>query len=157
MKALAVYEDLKNRKGQHVQMVWQRTAAIKKAAKDAGNVVMKRTLAYVRAGINYSNLQDVREGIEAGTREPVEGLPWGQWREGFTNFIIDNGEKEYIRLYPAAFRNLQQAEVTWLLNGEEVDFATVKPMLLASEMRDKDEKPAACFTVKAADIVTIAD
>jgi hypothetical protein len=157
MNAVQVFDDLKNRKGQHVQIAWQRAAKILKSARDTGHIVMKRTVAYVRAGINYSNLQDVRDAIEKGEREPVEGLPWGEWREGFQNFIIDHNDTEYIRLYPAAFRNLQESEVTWLLDGKEVDFATVEPYLLASEKRDKDEKPAACFTVKAADVVTIAD
>jgi hypothetical protein len=155
MKAFEIFEDLKNRKGQHVKISWQRGVKLLKAHSD--NIVMKRTTAYVRAGINYANLTDVKTAIERGDREPVQGLPWGQWREGYQNFIIDNGEKEYIRLYPATFDNLKKADVTWLLNGEEVPFATVEPMLLASEKRSKEEERPACFTIKAADIVTIAD
>lgn len=153
MKAYEVFQELVGRKGQHVKITWQRSAKLRKGTD---HLVFKRTTAHVRAGINYSNLTDIREGIEKGTREPVEGLPWGVWREGFQNFIIDNGEKEYIRLYPASFDNLKP-QVTWLLDGREVEYAEVEPYLLASEKPKTHEEKSACFNVNAADIITVAD
>ena len=153
MKAQDIVTSLQNRKGQHVQITWQRMA---KTLKSFGGMIAKRTTAYVRSGINYSNLSDIRDAIEAGTREAVEGLPWGQWREGAANFIIDHKDKEYVRLYPATFANLQTPRVTWLLDGNEVEYAAVEPYLLSSEKRKDDERPA-CFTVNADDVLTIAD
>ena len=111
----------------------------------------------MRSGINYSNLASVRDAIEAGKREPVEGLPWGQWREGCANYIIDHKDKEYVRLYPASFDNLSKASVQWLLNGKPCQYKDVEPYLLASEKhKDDDEKPA-CFTVNAENILSIGD
>lgn len=156
MKALEVFDDLRTRCGQHVKVSWQRSCKVKKSAGQ--HTVHKRTVAFVRAGITYGNLASVRNEIEAGTRDEVQSLPWGTWREGFKNFIIDHKGTEYIRLYPPSFENLKQPEVTWLLDGRAVSYEEVEPYLLASEKRkDKDEEGPACFTVKADDIVTIAD
>lgn len=151
MQAMEVIEALKGKKGQHVQAVWQRPA---KTFKGCNVMVFKKTTAYVRSGIQYANLQDVRNAIEMGEREPVQGLPYGQWREGFTNYIIDDGDKEYVRLYPAVFDNLKP-QVEWLLDGEVVPFERVKPYLLASEKSSR-EKKSACFNVNAAHILSIA-
>ena len=154
MKATEIVSALQGKKGQHVSATWQRQCKVKKAC-DA--LVFKRTTCFVRSGINYANLADVREGIEAGTREAVQGLPWGAWREGMINYVIDHKDKEYIRLYPATFDNLRTPKVTWLLDGREVDYSAVEPYLLASEKRHEDDERPACFTVNAADIISIAE
>lgn len=153
MNAIEVVNLLKDKKGQHVQIAWQRMA---KTFKVAGVMVGKTTVAWVRSGISYANLADVREGIEKGEREPVQGLPWGQWREGYANYIIDNGEQEYIRLYPASFDNLKPT-VQWTLEGIPTTYDKVEPYLLASEKRKEDEEKAACFTIRASDIVSVGN
>jgi hypothetical protein len=160
MNALEIVEQLKGKKGQHVKIEWLRMA---KVLKDCPFMIAKRTIAWVRSGITYANLADIREGIEAGTREAVEGLPWGQWREGYTNYIIDHTPKgqtdsvEYIRLYPASFDNLATPTVQWTLDGQPVDYQAVESWLLSSEKRKDDEEKAACFTVKAESVVSIGD
>ena len=153
MKALAIVEALKGKKGQHVQITWQRIA---KTLKSFDGIIAKRTTAWVRSGISYANLSDVRDAIEAGTREAVQGLPWGQWREGFTNYVIDHKDKEYIRLYPATFANLATPQVEYMLDGRPASYEQVAPYLLASEKRKDEDKPA-CFTVNAADVLSIGE
>lgn len=152
MNAIEIMEALKGKKGQHVKAVWQRVCKTKKAFD---GIVAKRTECYVRSGINYANLANIRQGIEKGEREPVQGLPWGQWREGCVNYIIDLGDKEYIRLYPAVFDNLR-ANVEYTLNGVPATYAKVEPFLLASEKRSTDDERPECFTVKADSILEIA-
>ena len=100
--------------------------------------------------------RDVRSAIEAGEREPVQSLPWGQWREGYANYIIDHKDNEYIRLYPATFANLATPSVQWLLNGVPATYAQVEPYLLASEKRHDDDKPA-CFTINAENVLSIGE
>ena len=153
MQAIEIINALKGKAGQHVQATWQRIA---KTAKSFDGIVAKRTTAWVRSGINYSNLADVRSAIEAGEREPVQSLPWGQWREGYANYIIDHKDNEYIRLYPATFANLATPSVQWLLNGVPATYAQVEPYLLASEKRHDDDKPA-CFTINAENVLSIGE
>lgn len=153
MQAIEVINALKGKAGQHVAAIWQRQV---KTRKGFDGLIFKRTKAYVRAGINYSNLSDVRDAIEAGEREPVQGLPWGQWREGYANYIIDHKDKEYVRLYPAVFANLK-ASVEYLMDGQTVSYEQVEPFMLASEKRKPDDEKSACFNVNAADLITIAD
>jgi hypothetical protein len=150
--AIEIIEALKGKKGQHVLAVWQRAA---KVAKSCPFLIVKRTEAWVRSGIQYSNLSTIRDAIEAGTREAVEGLPWGQWREGYANYIIDHKDKEYIRLYPASFDNLSTPKVQWAMDGKPCQYSDVEPYLLASE-KHKDEDRPACFTVNAENIIEIA-
>lgn len=151
MKALDIIKVLKNRKGQHVKAIWQRTAKVKEGCPF---IIAKRTEAWVRSGIAYANLQEIRQGVEAGTREPVQSLPWGKWREGYTHYIIDHKDREYIRLYPASFDNLG-AKTEWTMDGKPADYSRVEPWLLASEKRQED-RPA-CFTLDVANIVSIVD
>lgn len=154
MRALEVVDALKGKAGQHVKVEWVRMA---KTLKDCPFMIAKRTIAWVRSGISYSNLVDIKSQIEAGTREAVQGLPWGQWREGYANYIIDHKDKEYIRLYPASFDNLSTPVVQWTLDGKPVDYQVVESFLLASEKRKEDEEKANCFTVNADSIVAIGD
>jgi hypothetical protein len=151
MKAIEIVESLKGKAGQHVSVVWQRAA---KVVKSCPFLIVKRTAAWVRSGINYTNLQSVRDAIEAGTREAVEGLPWGQWREGFANYIIDHKDKEYVRLYPASFDNLSHPQVEWLVDGKPATYAQVEQYLLASEKHKEEDKPA-CFTVNTENVLSV--
>jgi len=151
MQAIDIVNQLKqNRAGQHVKVTWQRNAKTRKSWE--GGIITKTTTAWVRAGIAYANLSHIKEGVEQGLREEVQSLPWGQWRDGLENYVIDHKGQEYVRLYPAVFDNLTP-HVEWRLNGEPTTFEACEPYLLASE-RPQD-KEADCFTVKAQDIIQI--
>lgn len=148
--ARAIVSALKNHKGQHVRAIWKRKL---KTLKSAGNLTIeKKTIAYVRAGINFANLATVQTGIANGERGEVQSLPWGEWVE--SPFIIRHKGNEYLRLYPASFDNLKP-RVEYTLNGVPCDAETVKPFCLASEFRDSEEK-IECFTIKAESLVAIA-
>lgn len=150
MNAAAIVSNLQSRKGQFVSITWQRDAHTRKDYD--GKPIAKRTTATVRAGINYANLASVKDAIESGEREEVGPLPWGAWRVGAENLIIDHKGKEYVRLYavPTA-----KPSVQWLLDGKAVDFSAVSAYLLASEKPKDEEDKSPCFNVNAADVVSI--
>ena len=155
MKALEIVNALKGKAGQNIKITWQRVCKTRKSsASDV--IIAKRTSAWVRSGINYANLQDIRNAVERGEREPVEGLPWGQWREGYANYIIDHNQTEYIRLYPATFDNLRNT-VEYTLNGMPATYAEVEPYLLSSEKHNPNDEKPACFTVKAESVLSIGE
>lgn len=154
MKSQDIVAAIASKKGQHVQVVWQRDAKTKKGTAFR---IEKRTCAWVRSGIDYSNLASVKAGIAAGERDEVQSLPdWCEW-ETFP-FILRhkaNGT-EYVRLYPATLHNLQTPKVEWVMDGVVSTYADCEPYLLASEKtKDEDEKPA-CFSVKSDSILEIA-
>ena len=152
--AKAIVETLKNIKGQNVSITWKRAM---KTRAGVQVVCEKETEAHIRAGIDYSKMAKVQEGIEEGTRGEVQSLPWGNWSE--FPFIITHTPKgktetqEYVRLYPASFDNLRP-HVTYFLNGKECLKADVEPYCLASEFQ-KDKESPDCFTIKARDLVSI--
>lgn len=147
MTATQILNDLFNRKGQHVKVTWMREA---KTIGNAPGFVYKRTSAYIRSGIEFANLQVVKDGIEAGERGPVQDLAWGNWVR--YPFIIEHKGNEYIRLYPSSFSNLKP-EVEWLMNNKPTTYQRIEPYLHASEKRIKP----ICFVVKAESIVAIED
>lgn len=144
MNALEIVSNVQSRKGQHVKATWQRIA---KTFKDCPLLIVKRTSAYVRAGIEYANLA-MNEGTETGE------LPWGEWAK--YPFIIAHKGKEYVRLYPASFANLSTPSVEWSIDGKPATYTQVEPYLLASEKRKDDEDKPLCFTLKAEDIIALA-
>jgi hypothetical protein len=149
-KAKEIVESLKSFPGSHRGIVWQRDAKVRKDCPYAS--IQKQTCAYVRAGIDYSNLSSVQAGIESGERGEVQPLPWGEWSQ--FPYIISHKGNEYVRLYPPVFANLKPV-VQWFANGNPVEFSAVQPYLLASEM-PKDTVPE-CFTLKAESIIAIKD
>lgn len=152
MNAQEIVSNVVTRKGQHVRATWQRVA---KTFKDCPLLIVKRTSAYVRAGIEYANLALVKDGIANGERGEVESLPWGEWAK--YPFIITHKGKEYVRLYPATFANLATPTVEWSIDGKPATYAQVEPFLLASEKRKDDEEKPLCFTLKAEDVIALAE
>jgi hypothetical protein len=130
MNASEIVGNVQSRKGQHVRATWQRVC---KTFKDCPLLIVKRTSAYVRAGIEYANLAVVKDAVANGERSEVESLPWGEWLK--YPFIISHKGKEYVRLYPATFANLATPSVEWSIDGKPADYAQVEPYLLASEKR----------------------
>lgn len=148
--ARSIVKQLKDCKGQHVLVSWERPM---KTRADVAMSIVKRTAAYVRAGIDYAKLASVKEGIESGERNEVQPLPWGEWVE--FPFIIAHKGNEYLRLYPSVFDNLtKKIAVEYVMDGVVSTAEQVKPYCLASEFRVKDE-PAKCFTINVDNILDI--
>lgn len=149
MNATKIVRQLKDHKGQHIQVCWERT--MKTRADFSMFSITKRTCAYVRAGIDYANLSAVKAGIECGERDEVQALPWGEWKD--FPFIIQHNGTEYVRLYPATFDNLKPT-VEYFCNDAPISAEGAKQYCLASEFREREEKPL-CFTIKAESLVRI--
>ena len=137
------------RKGQNVYVEWQRDCKTRKTMQAE---VTKRVRAAVRYGVNYANIASIKTAIADGLRGEVESLPWGQWRTGYENRIIDQTGNEYCRLAASTFASMRR-DITWYLNGTIATFAQVKPYLLSSEL-PTGETPTV-FTVKPQTIIAV--
>lgn len=149
MNANQIIESLHNHKGQHIKVVWERDC------QTTGASVRKRVTAYVRSGIDYAKLRPVKEAIEARERGEVQPIwkGFGEWAQ--FPFIIHHVKKltEYVRLYPASFKNLHKPKTEWFVHGQPVPYRVAKVFLKSCEF-PKDETPL-CFTVKVDDIKEI--
>lgn len=154
MQSSQIIEALKDIKGQHVKVVWCRECDTYKGNIDK---VTKRTIAYVRSGIDFANLTEVKAEIAAFERGEIQPI-WGgkgQWTAFPFVFAHIVTGSEYVRLYPASFDNLRKSmDVQFHLNGKPVDKAQVLSVLTAKERQDRDEN-LKCFCVKVESIETI--
>jgi hypothetical protein len=128
--------------GQFIRVRYTSTSD-KPSAGFKGTVLHKIVDAVVRGGIDFANLQAVKDGIATGTRGGVQGLSYGEW-ESFPYVIAHKGER-YYRLYPVAG---SRSTVRYFANGVEVTREAYMAFLTPSA-RDKASQPRDCFNVKA--------
>lgn len=137
-------------KGANKQVVFTKTLKTRKGITDT---IVKTTCAVVRGGIDYENLNAVKQAREEGIMPETAGeLPWGQW----TNFpfAIEHKGTDYVRLYPSSLKS-QALVVTYRLNGEVISKEAIESLCLASEFSKGDSDKPKCFTIKADNIVSI--
>jgi len=146
MKAQDIVEKIRNSKGQHVKVIWAKVCK----TKGGHSIVVKKTVAWVRSGIDFSHLKPVKEAIENGERGPANPLPWGKWKE--FPFVIEHQDNEYVRLYPSVFDNLRSRS-EYTRNGEPVALEDIKDTLYASELSGGEK--VECFTVKADNVISV--
>lgn len=138
-----------------MKVYWKSNPSPAAVHKKNGIVLEKVTNAVVRAGIDFSNLTSVKEGIANNERGEVQSLPWGEWKH--FPYVITHKEKEYIRLYPSAANT---PKVKYFVNDEEVDknaFAAYLTNSEATKLLYPEEKPLECFTVSADNILGTED
>jgi hypothetical protein len=98
-------------------------------------------------------LSSVKNAVESGERDEVGALKWGQWVE--RPFIISHKDQEYLRLYPASLNNMRTT-TEFFIDERPATADEVKPYVLASEFRERDED-LKCFTIKVANLVHIGE
>ena len=102
--------------------------------------ITKVTLCTVRAGIEYSNLKEVKAFADGH-----KGLPWGEW-ETYPYSITHKGNR-YLRLYLG-----NAIKVIYFIDGVKVSANKAKFMLPVA--RAKSVKPL-CITVKESGLVSL--
>jgi len=84
-----------------------------------GKSVTKRSVCTYQFGYSYANAVN-RRLKKYGISNPVlgsftgEGLPWGEWKEGYVNKLIEHKEKVYGRFY--CLSN-QKAKTSYFIDG----------------------------------------
>lgn len=140
-----------NSKGSFVKAYWKSSPRPAAAHKDV--FLEKMTGAVVRAGIDFSNLSSVQEGIEHGERGEVQSLPWGQWK--IFPYVIHHKDTDYIRLYPSLSAT-HIPSTTYYVNGDAVKKEVFASYLTESERKkllNPSENRPECFTVRADNIL----
>ena len=146
-----LYSSLKNKllkiqKGQFHSVLWERSCKTKKVY--GNNVIIKRSSAVVRFGVEYDNIQAVQEKRASGELPAQNsGLQWGQWL--LYPYFIKHKDNIYLRCSTVPNTKVKSE---YFLNGAKVSFEQVENMLLASE---KNAKKAEVFTINIDNILSI--
>jgi hypothetical protein len=155
---LVSLDDLFSKKGQYISAIFQTEK--KGSAQHKAVRLEKRTSGTFRAGLDFSNLASVKEGIEAGQREEVGSLPFGKW-EKFPYTILHTPAKttqeiRYVRLYPS-LNTTHRVSVQYLVNGVESTKEQFASYLTPSEAREMLEggKELECFTIKHGNLLQL--
>lgn len=128
-----------SRKGQICSLEIEKTLKLRKGI--SGRLI-KREKTQARAGVNYSNIGEVKD-----SGREVSKLPYGEW-EIFPHTIIHNGGRQY------RFRSMQNAkkEIEYYLNGARITEDQARELALASQFNEN--KPIV-FNVKEENIKDI--
>jgi hypothetical protein len=120
--AARIIASLEDGKGRFIKAEWQ--SLPKSLAAHKGRIIRKVSKAVVRTGVAFANLAVIKDAVEAGEREEVGSLPWGEWAA--FPYIIKHKGAEYVRL---TLEGGGKVESRYEVDGAEVDAATFYGML----------------------------
>jgi len=130
MKAKDIIEKLNGGKIRTVTM--KKLLPIKKTVLKAGNhpgVIEKKTVMQVRGGVEYEKLASVRAKRDAGIERTDKPSPY-KLAEGYERTILEHKKNGTIHAGLAPLNN-GVGGTEYLLNGQPVEFETIKPFIYA--------------------------
>lgn len=126
MKATDIIKKLNGGKIRTVTM--KRVLDTKKTASFEG-VIEKKSTLQVRGGVEYENLAKVKAKRDAGIERTDKPSPY-KLADGFERTILEHKGtgQQYAALAPL---NNNFGSTEYLVNGEPVEFETIKPFIYA--------------------------
>jgi hypothetical protein len=150
-----VFDRILSSKDQYVKVAWKSNP--KPSAKFKDTVLEKRTVAIVRSGIDYANLKEVKDDIEAEERPPVGPLPFGKWLA--FPYLIEHNFIFYLRLTRSKSPiHLQLYESKYFVNDAEVsfdEFCSYLPASKAKVLAQPPEEQSPVFVIKLSNLLDI--
>lgn len=145
---------LEHKKGKFGSISYARTAKVK---KNSPCIVKHTTASGVRFGVNYDNLQAVKDKRESGEL-PAEncGLKGMEWVK--FPYLAKNIKTESLQI---AINPTEKSKynVSWTVNGVPCTYDAIEEYLYSSEKKsdkDKDKVKLDVFRVKLDDVLEIA-
>ena len=145
-KMQAMLDTLLSRKGQIVTMLTERDCKVRKNKEP----IRKRSEFQCRVGVNYDNIQAVKDGRADGTK-PAEnaGLPWGEW--ALFPYIITHKGEYYFRC--TTLNNGFRRAPIFTRNGTEITKEEAQIDCLASEFSEGE--PSEVFNIKVSSLLEV--
>lgn len=139
------------KRGQFATVHTQREMKVRKGKAP----IVKDSTFTIRVGVNYDNQAAVIEKRESGEL-PSEnnGLPWGEWVDGYFPYLIEHKETYYVRLTPVYGNDQNKQSVKYFRDGVEIDRETAMADCLASEF-PKTSVENNAMTVKFDSIISV--
>lgn len=157
--------------GRYFKMTWKSEIPVFSKFKDFYEVT-KVTTSTVRKGIKYTNTKAYKTRLYRKLWEECGGtcfmtpidfnkkhkteLPWGHYRKGYENVIIDHTNKagefcSYLRLYSSP----NKPQVRYYINGREISKDELKAKGIVKESYWNEKVNDGVFTVKIKNILSI--
>lgn len=158
--------------GSFFKMIWRSEIPVYSKYADVYEVT-KVTTSTVRKGIRYTNTKAYKTKLYRRMMEECSGtsfmtpldfnkkynneLPWGHYRKGYENVIIDHTNKagefnSYLRLYLTP----NKPEAKYYINGKEVSKQELQAKgIIKDSYWDKDSVKDGVFNVKIKNILYI--
>ena len=142
----AMLDTLLSRKGQIVTVTTLRDCKVRKGQ----DPVRKQSTFQCRVGVNYDNIQAVKDKRAEGTL-PKEnaGLPWGEW--ALFPYVITHKGEYYVRC--TVLRNAHRSSPVYTQLGATITREQAQLVCLASEFKQDADNDV--FTVKVSSLVEI--
>lgn len=138
-----IKEVLKNTpKGANIILEWERPVKVKKSYD--GAPITKKVRMVGRTGIDYENIQAVKDKRESGEL-PSEGTgSWFHHDEEVKGIVYHNKtEAAYVQLFTGTSKKVKPS-AEFLVNGEVVQKDEIAPFLLASELKTEKGETFIC-------------
>ena len=130
----------------------EREAKIKVGFKKAGDVLEKHSRIIIRQGHSYYNQQAVIAKHESGEREKYSPEKLWHKQSSLGRAFREHKTNGSIYLVGQPVKG-SKSNTVWLLNGSQVSYEQIEPMLVASEKRKDEELDH--LTIKVENIVSI--
>ena len=128
-------------KGTFTNIGWTTDLPLTAAAKKAGHVAYKKTLATVRFGINRTNKASIKAKMEQGY--VPQQRTWGTYLAGSDRFIEHTNKAGEHNIYVVAHSTPNKSKVKYFLDGKEIKKTDLQAtgFIQASYFNKLDEKP----------------
>jgi hypothetical protein len=141
-------DKLLTKRGQIVTLTTRRNMKVRKGQEP----IIKESLFQCRVGVNYDNINAVKERREDGRLPEVnQGLPWGTWVE--FPYVIEHKGEYYVRC--TVVRNNHPGYVKFYRGTEEITREQARVACLASEFNERSDDDIV-FNIRAGSIVSVS-
>ena len=141
---MSMLDTLMQRKGQIATITTERPLRVRKGQPP----ITKISTFQCRVGVDYDNIQTVREKRESGELpEENAGLPWGKWIT--FPYVIEHSGTYYFRC--TRIRNNFRPRTTYIREGAIISREEAEAAALASEFR-QTESDNEVFNIKVSSI-----
>lgn len=130
----------------------ERPAKIKAGFKKAGDVLEKHSRIIIRQGHSYYNQSEVIRKHQSGEREKYSPEKLWHKQSDLGSAFREHKGNGTIYLVGQPVKG-SKSNTVWILNGSQVSYEQIEPMLLASEKRKDEELDH--LTIKVENIVSI--
>lgn len=149
-----IIDRILNAKGRFVKVAYRSNPTPAAAFKN--HSLEKRTIAVVRAGVGFGNLERVKEGIESGERGPVGPLPYGEWVK--YPYVIEHKGEQQLRL-TRSYEHVKYSIIRYYVDDLEVPLdefvAYLTPSAAAAALATEELPPV--FNIKMGNVLDITE
>jgi len=136
------------KKGCFTSIIWQSDVDLRAAYKGTYDI-KKVTKGVARIGVNYGHIRAIKEsGVTP------QSLPYGEWKEGEENIIIEHNGKYQVRLTTTG-NSKHRGKTAYYLNGKPIEKEALESMDIVVPSYWNRSHSGPVFNVKLENILQV--